>query len=63
MAKLGGSSLPGIKGVIYRDEAVGKLYAFCTKKCQDEWLQSTDEHKPGATPQRFGCWWCGRSVM
>ena len=54
--------LTPIAGVIWEDKATQKMYAFCDRECKDVWVMSDDEHAPDNLEEKWGCWWCGKSV-
>lgn len=47
---------------LYQDPATGEMYAFCSKQCYRQWVVAEEDHAPDALSEKWGCWWCGRSV-
>ncbi len=48
--------------VLFTDPASGAMYAFCSRECQRTWAMEKGDHSPDCLSEKFGCWWCGKSV-
>jgi hypothetical protein len=48
---------------LFTDPADGLLYGFCDKACKDAWAVAEEDHAPDALSEKWGCWWCGKSMI